>query len=171
MRLRRVAIAVLVPIFAAQSWVAQRPWRNQLDLYAYAVDVEPLSARLHTYYGMNLLSRGEVLPAAWQFMARVYILEEFPGRVDPAPLYHLEQMPVQQRLLEGPSLLAPEDPCRFLDDYLGFLQARTPHLSRYVREVLSRRYAECGRSLNGQDSEQSGPDGEKSGIADSNGRP
>jgi hypothetical protein len=148
--LGRVAIALLILLFSAQSWSAQRPWRNQTDLYAYAIGAEPLSARLHQYHGMNFLHNRDPLSAAWHFMARTYILSNFPNRVDPMPITQLERLPVEQRIIEGPQVFAPEDPCRFLSSYFQFLVGKTPHLAQYMRDLLSRRYSECGDSLSGQ---------------------
>ncbi len=143
LRLGRVAIVVLVLLFSVQSWSAQRPWRNQLDLYAHGAANEPLSARLHAYYAVNLLFHKQVLEAAWHLMARTYIIVHFPNRVDPLPIEQLEQLQVEQRLLEGPAVFRPEDPCGFLGDYYRHLQTRTPKLEPYMRNVLSEHYTAC----------------------------
>jgi hypothetical protein len=149
-RFRRVMIVLLILIFSAQSWSAQRPWRNQPDLYAYGVEAEPLSARLHLNHGMNFLSRGDVPAAAWQFMVRTYIMADFPNRVDPMPIIQLEQLPVEQRIAGGPATFDPKDPCRFVGNYIQFLEATTPHLASYMRNFMSGPYPGCASSLSGQ---------------------
>jgi len=146
----RILVVALVLLFSVQSWSAQRPWRNQLDLYAQGVEAEPLSARVHWYYGMNVLSSGDVMTAAWHFMASTYILKHFPNRVDPAPIFQLGQLPVDRRLAEGPAIFDPEDPCRFLSNYLQVLEKKTPNLARYMRVMLSNRYPGCGGGPSGQ---------------------
>jgi hypothetical protein len=149
-RFRRVVIVLLILLFSVQSWSAQRPWRNQLDLYARGVEAEPLSARLHLNHGMNFLYSGDGPAAAWHFMVMTYIKANFPNRVDPMPIIQLEQLPVEQKIAEGPAKFAPEDPCRFLGSYFQFMQATTPHLTPYVRKFLSGRYPECASSLSSQ---------------------
>ncbi|MGA2227169.1 MAG: hypothetical protein ABSH41_22250 [Syntrophobacteraceae bacterium] len=149
-RFHRVVIVLLILLFSVQSWSAQRPWRNQLDLYAYGAEAEPLSARLQQNLGMNCLYSGDVPAAAWHFMVRTYIIADFPNRVDPEPIIQLEQLPVEQRIAEGPAMFAPEDPCRFLGNYFQFLEAKTPHLAPYMRKFLSGRYPSCAGSLSGQ---------------------
>lgn len=145
----RVLAVVLILLFSVQSYSAQRPWRTQLDLYAQGVEAEPLSARVHWYYGMNVLSGGDALTAAWHFMASTYILKHFPNRVDPAPLLQLDQLPVGQRLADGPAMFDPEDPCRFLNNYFQVLDRKTPNLAKYMRSLLLSRYQKCGdRSSN-----------------------
>ncbi len=142
-RFSRVAIVLLILLFSVQSWSAQRPWRNQLDLYAHGVEAEPLSARLHLYYGMNLLSNRDIHAAAWHFMATTYIMSNFPNAVDPTPIIELEPFPAEQRIMEGPAAFGPEDTCRFLGKYFQFLDRKTPHLATYIRDVLSGRYPDC----------------------------
>jgi hypothetical protein len=149
-RFRLVVIVLLILLFSLQSWSAQRPWRNQLDLYAYGAEAEPLSARLHLNQGMNLLYSRDVPAAAWHFMVRTYIMTNFPNRVDPMPIFQLEQLPVELRIAEGPAMFAPEDPCRFLGNYFQFLEGKTPHLAPYVRNFLSGRYPDCANRLSGQ---------------------
>lgn len=141
-RAGRVVIVVLILFFSIQSWSAQRPWRNQLALYAYGVQAEPLSAKLRVYYGNDLLSKGDVLPAAWHFMAATYIKMNFPNPVDPIPIIQLEQMPIEQRIMEAPALFAPDDPGRFLDNYSRFLNSRKPGLAQYMRDFFTKHYRE-----------------------------
>jgi hypothetical protein len=145
-RLRQVVLVLLVLLFSIQSWSAQRPWRNELDLYAYGTETEPLSARLHRFYGISLLSSRQFHAAAWHFMVTRYIMSKFPNRVDPAPLMQLEQLPMEERIMEAPIRLDPEDPCRFLDRSFQFLKSKTPRLEQYMFDLLSRRYPMCAAS-------------------------
>lgn len=150
LRFRRVVVVLLILLFSVQSWATQRPWRNQMDLYAHGVEVEPLSTRLHLYYGMHLLSSRDVPAAAWHFMLTTFLMMDFPKRVDPVPIIQLEQLPVQQRLAEGPATFTPENPCRFLGNYLQFLDGKTPHLAQYMRDFLSQRYPDCAAGPSSQ---------------------
>lgn len=144
------AVAVLILLFSTLGWSAQRPWRNQRDLYAHAVEAEPLSATLRMNHGMNLLSIGDVPDAAWHFMVRTYILSHFPDRVDPTPIFQLEQLPVEQRILEAPEVFAPKGCCRFLNNYFKFLEGKTPHLAPFMRSFLLKRYPGCSGSTSGR---------------------
>jgi hypothetical protein len=149
-RFRRVVIVLLILLFSAQSWSAERPWRNHGDLYAYAVGTEPLSARLHLTHGTNALYGRDVVTAAWHFMVTTYIIAHFPNRVDPMPIIQLEELPVRQRIVQGPAIFAPEDTCRFLDNYFQLLEAKTSDLAPFVRDFLARPYPDCVGSLPGQ---------------------
>ncbi len=62
----------------------------------------------------------------------------------------LELLPVEQRIMEGPAIFAPEDPCRFLGSYFQFLEGKTPHVAQTMRNVLSRRYPACAGGLSDQ---------------------
>jgi len=145
----RTAIVSIVLLFSVLSWSAQRPWRNQTDLYAHAATAEPLSVRLQFYQGRNALNNREVSTAAWHFMERTYIMSNFPGRVDPTPILRLERLPVEQRIVEGPAVFSPENPCRFLGAYFQFLQSKTPHMAPYMRNFLSKRYPGCVEAVLG----------------------
>jgi hypothetical protein len=153
-RLRGTLAALLVLLFLALSWSAQKPWRKGSELYAYALKAEPLSARLNVVNGMFALAHRHLDSAAWFFMVTTYVLEHFPNRVDPLPIIQLQKLPVGSRLVEGPAIFAPEDTCGFLGNYFLFLQEETPHLAPLVRDFLLKTYPGCNKTRGNPDFEQ-----------------
>lgn len=141
--LNRLIIVLLVLIFSLQSWAAQRPWRNEFDLSRHGLEVEPLSGRLHVFYGNSLLAKGTTPDAAWHFMVASYIFSHFPNRVDPIPIMELEQLPMKERIIQGPMCLRPRDPCGFLKLYFWNIRTKNPHLIEYVKGALAAPYQNC----------------------------
>ncbi len=146
-RWRNVVFALLILFFSVASWSAQRPWRKNVDLYTYAVKVEPLSVRLNQVAGFIALRHRDADTAAWRFMVITYILRKFPERVDSSPIMALKELPVGKRVIAGPSILAPQDTCGFLADYFEFLDRKAPHFAPLARKGLLKAYPACAGAL------------------------
>ena len=141
---RRQSVALVLAIslvFAAGTVTAQRPWHDELALWEHAAEVEPKAWRSQRALGAVLRKRGDTHEGGWHWMLMSFIQWSFPNPVDFGPVAALEQLPVHERLLEGPGQLLPSDPCGLAA--LWTREMYTPEERPVTWAIFRQRYG-CG---------------------------
>lgn len=141
-QLRRIAVAGLVVAAFLVGVPARRAWVDNLALWTHGVRVEPKAMRHQYNLSGELIRRGELDGAAFHRLVAVYLVNRFPERVEWDSVEALEALAPEQRFVELPATLYPNQPCPVI---VAFLRQNEP-LPALHQHVLSRwipRYPEC----------------------------
>jgi hypothetical protein len=149
-KLRWYATALVLVLLLLQSWHVQRPWRNSVQLFKYAVEAEPLSWRARNHLSLHLLKDG-IIEGAWHHMIGKYLMACYyeNRKTDFSHIFALEQIPLAQRLLEAPTILNPASPCTLVAYFLRDMKSYSQKFVEDIMPYYSQRYGECvERGLN-----------------------
>ncbi len=141
---RWIVLILVAAAFLFQSWRIERKWQTNFTLFEYAVKAEPLSWRAHNNFAVCLANKKQPKEALWHFMIAAYILSNRPQPVDPSPIMKLNNLPIDQRLIEGPSFLYPDDPVEFIKFFYehlivlfkfpGAIEILDPHYAKIYKK-------------------------------------
>jgi hypothetical protein len=118
---RWIVLTLVTTVFLFQSWHIERKWQSNFTLFEYAVKAEFLSWRAHNNFAICLANKKQPKEALWHFMVAAYILSNRPRPVDPSPIKKLNDLPIDKRLIEGPSFFSPDDPLQFIEFFYEHL--------------------------------------------------
>ncbi|MEM9727020.1 MAG: hypothetical protein AAF997_00435 [Myxococcota bacterium] len=147
--LRRVAFAVLVVSGLLLGVPARRAWISGEALWSHGVLTEPKAMRHHYNLSSALLLRDTddaqtLSAAAYHRLIAIYLVNRFPEPADWEPIDALDAFPLEDRFVELPEALYPDQPCRvvvaFLRQNESLVALRGHVLSRWAK-----RYPGCFR--------------------------
>ena len=127
-RLQTIALSAVLLVLGALTVEAQRAWVNDDALWSRAVVVEPRSWQSQKNYAAQLSMQGRPTEAAWPFLVSFSLVRRYPRPVDWSVVERLEQLPLDQRIVEGPFALEPNNGCGFARVYLLNMRKSAPEL-------------------------------------------
>lgn len=138
----QAAILVILISFSAQSWIAERPWRDDLALQTFAVSQQPLDWRAHYIYGNISIDYGRRMEGAWHIALANFLVKQFPREANTQPLEKFGDMSLEDRVLRAPSILQPDSPCTMALEILGTVKGDAP-LYDTLRSKYRAFYGQC----------------------------
>jgi hypothetical protein len=141
--MQAAAVALLAFAFLLGSYSPRRAWTDDDALWAYAVRAEPRAA-LHqrnvsnTYFKAGDLDRG-----AYHRLIHTYLIDRFPEPVQWEVIDAIESLPLDERFVELPEALQPDDPCPLVRVFTSKAMQYRP-LREYVVRRWRLRYPQCG---------------------------
>jgi hypothetical protein len=138
-RSRSLTVAGLMLVLGALTVDAQRAWVSDYALWSRAIVVEPRSWQSRKNFAAQLALAGRDTEAAWPFLVSFALVRRYPHPIDWSTIERLEELPLEQRIVEGPFALEPHDGCAFARVYLLNMQKSAPELVASLASIYAAR--------------------------------
>jgi len=140
---RTVVVGICFLLLLAQSWRVERVWKSDETLWAYAISENPTNYRAQMNYAATLFGQQEVEDGIWHTLLGLHIRKEIPNALDWTPVVTLENKPVQERIIEAPGVLQPDNPCPLIQSLRKRIEPRVPGFVALTNPLFGQKYPDC----------------------------